>query len=111
MEEEAPKRKPVDPLALLFIIGLFAITGALFFITPPESNLSVLNLIIGAVIGIVGTVAQYRWGSSEGSKSKENAMIAEMKASEAPNPWPGSFSLHLSCPAARPVAALWPHLT
>lgn len=76
--EEKQSPPPIDRLALLFVVGLFAITAALFVVEPPESNVSVLNLIVGAILGIVGTIAAYRWGSSEGSKTKQDAMIAEL---------------------------------
>jgi hypothetical protein len=67
-------RPPLDPLAVVFVFGFFALTAGFFFITPPDGNAEVLNLIVGAVIGIIGTIASYRWGSSDGSKRSGDAL-------------------------------------
>jgi lipopolysaccharide export LptBFGC system permease protein LptF len=75
----------MDPLALVFVVGFFAITAAYFFVEPPKDNAAALNLIVGAIIGIIGTIATFRWGSSDSAKVKSETIAAAI-APQEPKP-------------------------
>ena len=54
------------------IIGLFAaIVLALLFVEVPKSNERILDVLIGALAGYVGAIVTFYWGSSLGSKMKD----------------------------------------
>lgn len=61
------------------IIVIFAAVLAIYLLTPPtldEGQSAVVNLLIGALIGSVTTVIGFHYGSSAGSKDKDDALIA-----------------------------------
>jgi len=58
----------------LICIGFFVLLGILLSKNIPSDNRDVLNLVIGALIGSFTTVVTYFYGSSQGSKDK-NEML------------------------------------
>lgn len=71
-------------LALMITVA-FILVLMLLLIHPPttldESIKSILLLLLGALVGQVGQVFSFDFGSSDGSKQKDAALIA---ASETP---------------------------
>jgi hypothetical protein len=66
------------------VIAIFAVVLGIYLIVPPtldEGQSAVVNLLIGALIGSVTTVIGFHYGSSAGSKDKDDALIA---AAETP---------------------------
>ena len=61
-------------LGALVVIGFFALLLVLVFVTIPEQNKDILNIVIGALIGAFTAVVGYFYGSSLGSKEK-NEML------------------------------------
>lgn len=57
-------------LGAVLVISFFIILAFLIFREIPESNNEVLYLAIGALIGFVGSVVSYFFGSSKGSSDK-----------------------------------------
>lgn len=57
-------------LALVTVIGTFALFGLAFFMKLDNANEKVLFLVIGALSSIATTVVTYYFGSSEGSARK-----------------------------------------
>lgn len=66
-------------LALLTVIGTFALFGLAFFLKLDGANEKVLFMVIGALSSIATTVVTYYFGSSEGS-ARKNELFQEMKA-------------------------------
>jgi hypothetical protein len=61
------------------IIGIFAGVMFLYLLLPPvldDSQAAVQNMLIGALIGSTTTVIGFHFGSSSGSKDKDDALIA-----------------------------------
>ena len=65
-------------LALVTVIGTFALFGLAFFLKLDGANEKVLFLVIGALSSIATTVVTYYFGSSEGS-ARKNQIFQEMK--------------------------------
>ena len=65
-------------LALVTVIGTFALFGLAFFLKVDGANEKVLFMVIGALSSIATTVVGYYFGSSEGSARKNN-IIQGMK--------------------------------
>lgn len=64
------------------VIVIFAIVLGVYLIRPPtldEGQSAVVNLLIGALIGSVTTVIGFHYGSSSGSKEKDEALIEVAK--------------------------------
>lgn len=57
-------------LAALIVLSVLTIIGLLIFISMPESNKSILELILGALIASFQLVIGYFFGSSKGSADK-----------------------------------------
>jgi hypothetical protein len=65
-------------LALMTVIGTFALFGLAFSRKVDGANEKVLFMVIGALSSIATTVVSYYFGSSEGSASK-NEIIQKLK--------------------------------
>jgi hypothetical protein len=65
-------------LALMTVIGTFALFGLAFFLKVDGANEKVLFLVIGAMSSIATTVVTYYFGSSEGS-ARKNEIFQGMK--------------------------------
>ncbi len=74
------KKGGVVPILALFIMAIFAGTLAVvcFKYCGLDSS-PTLNLLIGALIALVGQVGQYYFGSSVGSKQKTAMLDKEIK--------------------------------
>jgi lipopolysaccharide export LptBFGC system permease protein LptF len=65
-------------LGTLITVCFFALLGLLMFLAIPIANSELLYLAIGALIGFMGSVVQYYFGSSSGSADKSE-QIANLK--------------------------------
>jgi hypothetical protein len=65
-------------LALVTVIGTFALFGLAFFLKVDGANEKVLFMVIGALSSIATTVVGYYFGSSEGS-SRKNEIFQSIK--------------------------------
>lgn len=61
-------------LGALVTIGFFTTLGFLIFKQMPQENKDVLYLAIGSLIGFMGAVVQYFYGSSAGSAAKSEIL-------------------------------------
>lgn len=64
------------PFILDFIIvfSVFILGYSLLFVTIPEANIQIMNIMFGTLLGILGTVYNYHRGSSNGSASKSDVI-------------------------------------
>lgn len=58
---------------IIFLCG-FMLIILLYFIEIPEANKPIVFGAVGTMLGIVGTVITYEYGSSRGSKDKTEAI-------------------------------------
>lgn len=60
------------PFILDFIIvfAVFILGCCMLFVEIPEENIQIVNIMFGALLGIMGTVYNYHRGSSNGSAAK-----------------------------------------
>ena len=66
-------------LALMMVIGFFAVVFIMLFHEIPQGSKDMLGPIIGGIIGAsVSTIIQYKWGSSAGSAAKSNTIAGQM---------------------------------
>ena len=61
-------------LGAIIVLGFFALIIILAYISVPDQNKDLLNLVVGALIGSFATVVGYFYGSSKGSAEK-NEML------------------------------------
>ena len=61
-------------LGALVVGGFFGLLIALIYIAIPQENKDILNIVIGALIGAFSSIVGYFYGSSLGSKEK-NEML------------------------------------
>jgi hypothetical protein len=61
-------------LGSLVVVGFFALLILLIMSAVPESNMDLLNLVVGALIGTFSSVVNYYFGSSAGSAAKEKTI-------------------------------------
>lgn len=61
-------------LAWTIVIGFFGLMGILIFKVIPTANSSMLNLVVGALLGSFTTVIGYFFGSSKSSSDKTELM-------------------------------------
>jgi hypothetical protein len=74
------KKGGVVSILALFIVLIFAGTlGLVCWGGACNANSPTLNLLIGALIALVGQVGQYYFGSSLGSKKKTEMLDQEIK--------------------------------
>lgn len=66
-------------------IGLLCLMIILpMFVTVPDAMLQIVNIIVGGTLTFIGSVFNFYFGSSDGSKIKTEAMVAEMQDDVAP---------------------------
>jgi len=70
-------------LGALVVASFMALLVVLVYVTIPETNSDLLNLSIGALIGYVGAVVNYFFGSSKGSADK-NEMLKPKTHNDPP---------------------------
>lgn len=61
-------------LGLALIVGFFWLLTSLVYQAIPEGNKDILNIAVGALIGMAMAVVNYFFGSSKGSADK-NEML------------------------------------
>ena len=61
-------------LGVVIVTGFFALLYILIYDAIPETNKEILNIVIGALIGSFTTVVGYFYGSSLGSKNKDEIL-------------------------------------
>ena len=61
-------------LGAILIAGFMILLAILVFEGIPEQNSELLYLAVGALIGMAGSVVNYFYGSSKGSKDKTDIM-------------------------------------
>jgi len=68
-------------IAILVIVAFFVLLIFLMYREIPESNQTLLDLVVGALVGCFTTIVAYHWGSSAGSAEKSGTIsrIAEKK--------------------------------
>lgn len=60
-------------IALLFSVGFLAALAALFIFPVPTESKETVTVMIQALIGVVLTIVGFLWGSSAGSRSKDES--------------------------------------
>ncbi|HLA51982.1 MAG TPA: hypothetical protein VK618_01680 [Flavitalea sp.] len=70
-------------LAFIIVILTFAFLFALLAVNIPENNKDILNISVGFVLGVIGTVASYYFGTS---KDKSDSDQSKIFPKEPPNP-------------------------
>jgi hypothetical protein len=68
------------------LVGLLATTLVLSFI---ENDAGTRNLVVGAILGYVAAVVQYYFGSSEGSRKKDETISTATAALATSTPGAG----------------------
>lgn len=68
-------------LGAAIVLGFFGILGALLFVPIPEGAQDIFKILLGSLGAMTVQVGNYFFGSSAGSKRK-NDMITQMKAAE-----------------------------
>lgn len=62
----------VGILAVLIIGGFFGVLGAMIFGEVPNENETAVNIMLGALGGLTVQIGNYFFGSSKGSKDKDD---------------------------------------
>lgn len=57
-------------LGALIVAGFFLLLYFLVYQGVPEINKDLLNIVVGALIGMAGNIVNYFFGSSKGSADK-----------------------------------------
>ena len=57
-------------LGAIIMVGFFWLLTALVYQAVPESNKDILNIAVGALIGMAAGIVNYFFGSSKGSADK-----------------------------------------
>ena len=70
-------------LGALIVIGFFALLIVLAFKAVPAENKDLLNLVVGALIGMFTSVVGYFFGSSIGSSKKDDAIMGLTNKNES----------------------------
>lgn len=71
----------------LFALGIAAgILTGLFKIEIPPGNREVALVALGVALGWAGTVVNFHYGSSEGSKAKTELLVGDGPADTEPRP-------------------------
>lgn len=58
----------------LIVLGFFALLILLILAAVPTENKDLLNLVVGALIGVFTSVVAYFYGSSLGSSKKDDIL-------------------------------------
>lgn len=61
-------------LGALIVAGFFLLLYLLVYQAVPELNKDILNIVVGALIGMAGNVVNYFFGSSKGSADKNELL-------------------------------------
>jgi uncharacterized membrane protein len=61
-------------LGALIVIGFFSLLILLIMAAVPTENKDLLNLVVGALIGVFTSVVGYYFGSSIGSAKKDEML-------------------------------------
>jgi len=71
-------------IAILVIVAFFVLMIFLIYKEIPERNQTLLDLVVGALVGCFTTIVAYHWGSSAGSAEKSGTIsrIAEKKKTD-----------------------------
>ena len=64
-------------LGAILVMGFIILLAILVFEGIPEQNSELLYLAVGALIGMVGSVVNYFYGSSKGSSDKTEIMAKD----------------------------------
>ncbi len=74
-------------LALAIVTGFFAVLLALLIVplSSDEAIKSIVQLMIGALVGQLAQVYNFDFGSSSGSKAKDDALIDASKSPPPPS--------------------------
>jgi hypothetical protein len=84
----------VDALIVVILIWIFH---------PPTGDAasnSVLNVLVGALVGMAGMVATFYFGSSQGSKDKDQALIGVATQSGTGNGGGSTSTATVTAPSA-----------
>ncbi len=73
-------------LAIGGLLLVAAVTGLLFFHSVPESNVSALNIIVGALISWVGMAFAFYYGSTKSSQLKDDTINTLTKTPQESSP-------------------------
>lgn len=69
------------------ILAIVAIAlGIMLFRPVPNENRELVSLILGAILGSLGTVVAFFFGSSKSSRDKDEAMLNANRNPEDPQP-------------------------
>jgi hypothetical protein len=71
--------KDLSTPTFLAIAGLVMIAGVLlllFFTAVPTANASALNIVLGALIGWMGSTYQFYYGSTKTSQTKDDTIAS-----------------------------------
>lgn len=77
--EIALKDKTPAILAAVCFVGFFGILIGLVFFTIPKSSAAPLNIMLGALGGMVASIVAYYFGSSKGSAEKNSTISQFVK--------------------------------
>ena len=69
-----PSIKTASLLAGALVVAVCAALAALFLIPVPDANRDAVNLVLGALIGWVGAIVTFHYGSSHGSQAKDETI-------------------------------------
>jgi hypothetical protein len=68
------------PVIAAFSLGIFALA---FFVSWQRSDAATLNILVGAIVSLVSSVAGYYFGSSAGSQKKDDVIHAALVTAQA----------------------------
>ncbi|MEM7270149.1 MAG: hypothetical protein AAF401_12985 [Pseudomonadota bacterium] len=66
-------------LGVLILLGFFGVLAAIMYVDLPDGSGPIVNILLGALAAMCTQVGNYFFGSSAGSKRK-NEMIQQLKA-------------------------------
>ena len=71
-------------LAAGIILGFFVVLLTVFILGVPPEGGEVVMILVGALVTLTTSVVGYYFGSSAGSKSKEDAILGQMDGAKSP---------------------------
>jgi hypothetical protein len=71
-------------LAFIIVIAFVLVIFAWMFFPPKadQGTIAVLNMLIGALVGLAGTVATFYFGSSRGERMKDATILSTQTAAD-----------------------------
>lgn len=66
-------------LALSIIFGFFWLLGNIVYMEPTSAMRDTFIMIVGVLVAKFSTIVDNEWGSSAGSKAKDDALINAVK--------------------------------